>query len=424
MLKKFLHVAVMVVLIVLLGATVATAQDGEETEEPSDTDAAPSGTPAEICEQAQPPEEPETREYDAPQQVLDPSVDYRAVICTEYGPVYVDLFEGLTPETVNNFVFLAQNDFYDNLTFHRVIADFMVQGGDPQGDGTGGPGYQFEDEFVSFLTFDRPGLLAMANSGADTNGSQFFITTVVTDWLNFNHTIFGEVLAGQDNAEAIPPTESNPAAALNEVVIIEDPSRVETDYSPSERVSRETLASKLDEIPALNTLEQNDDLTGDFDTADYVDMLPEDVQETASTFFDDYNHQYTATVTHEKPDCDFEAVPIQALTFDIHVFETTEDARAASQDDDTLGTLLAEGNEAEDVTLDFSGLPGERWTAETDCDGEMTAARVVRHVGHFLVTTKAVYPADSDFNVQFLDGVNVEVYENTFREELRREASQ
>ena len=110
--------------------------------------------------------------------VLEPDVDYRAIFCTTAGTVYVDLYESLTPMTVNNFVFLAQQGYYDNTTFHRVIPDFMVQGGDPTATGSGGPGYQFGDEPVGFLTFDRPGLLAMANAGPGTNGSQFFITTV------------------------------------------------------------------------------------------------------------------------------------------------------------------------------------------------------------------------------------------------------
>ncbi|MCQ2575404.1 MAG: peptidylprolyl isomerase [Treponema sp.] len=125
-----------------------------------------------------------------------------AILTTEKGEIALELFYKQTPMTVMNFVGLAEGTldaakgkpFYDGLKFHRVIADFMIQGGDPLGNGTGGPGYKFEDEFVDELIFDKPGKLAMANSGANTNGSQFFITHVPTDWLNHKHTIFGQVV--------------------------------------------------------------------------------------------------------------------------------------------------------------------------------------------------------------------------------------
>ncbi len=129
-----------------------------------------------------------------------------AVLSTEKGDIVLELFYKDTPMTVSNFVGLAEGTldaakgkpFYNGLKFHRVIANFMIQGGDPQGNGTGGPGYKFPDEFVEGKIFDKPGKLAMANSGANTNGSQFFITHVPTDWLNYKHTIFGEVVTGQD----------------------------------------------------------------------------------------------------------------------------------------------------------------------------------------------------------------------------------
>lgn len=134
-----------------------------------------------------------------------------AVLTTEKGEIVLNLFYKETPMTVTNFVGLAEGTldaakgkpFYDGLKFHRVIADFMIQGGDPRGNGTGGPGYKFPDEFVDGLIFDKPGKLAMANSGANTNGSQFFITHVPTDWLNYKHTIFGEVLAGQNVVDTV-----------------------------------------------------------------------------------------------------------------------------------------------------------------------------------------------------------------------------
>lgn len=134
-----------------------------------------------------------------------------AVLVTEKGQIILNLFYKETPLTVSNFVGLAEGKldvtqgkpFYDGLTFHRVISDFMIQGGDPRGNGTGGPGYQFADEFVDGFIFDEPGKLAMANSGSNTNGSQFFITHVPTDWLNYKHTIFGEVLEGQNVVDSV-----------------------------------------------------------------------------------------------------------------------------------------------------------------------------------------------------------------------------
>ena len=121
-----------------------------------------------------------------------------AVMNTDKGTIRLDLYADRTPLTVANFVNLVQRGFYDGLSFHRVIDDFMVQGGCPQGTGTGGPGYRFEDEFVPSLRHDEPGKLSMANAGPGTNGSQFFITHVATPWLDDAHTIFGAVQGSED----------------------------------------------------------------------------------------------------------------------------------------------------------------------------------------------------------------------------------
>jgi len=121
-----------------------------------------------------------------------------AKIKTNKGDINITLFPNETPFTVLNFVNLSKKGYYNNLKFHRVIADFMIQGGCPQGTGMGGPGYNFKDEFVKELVFDKPGILAMANSGPSTNGSQFFITHTETSWLNHKHTIFGEVVSSED----------------------------------------------------------------------------------------------------------------------------------------------------------------------------------------------------------------------------------
>ncbi len=122
---------------------------------------------------------------------------------TDKGTIRVELFEEQTPKTVANFEKLCGEGFYDGLAFHRVIPDFMIQGGCPKGDGTGGPGYQFEDEFVPELKHDGPGVLSMANAGPNTNCPQFFITHLATPHLDGRHTVFGRVVEGQDVVDAI-----------------------------------------------------------------------------------------------------------------------------------------------------------------------------------------------------------------------------
>jgi peptidyl-prolyl cis-trans isomerase B (cyclophilin B) len=123
-----------------------------------------------------------------------------ATIRTNKGDINLELFADQAPYTVANFVNLAERGYYDGLLFHRVIPNFMVQGGCPHGTGTGGPGYKFQDECTPALKHDRPGILSMANAGPGTNGSQFFITHVPTDWLNGKHTVFGAVKSAADQA--------------------------------------------------------------------------------------------------------------------------------------------------------------------------------------------------------------------------------
>ena len=132
--------------------------------------------------------------------VISYSKEYKmkVKIMTEKGDININLLPEKSPVTVANFVNLAKKGYYDGLKFHRVIDNFMAQGGDPTGTGSGGPGYQFEDEVDNGLNFSKSGKLAMANAGPGTNGSQFFITTVPTEWLNGNHTIFGEVVSDDD----------------------------------------------------------------------------------------------------------------------------------------------------------------------------------------------------------------------------------
>lgn len=126
------------------------------------------------------------------------NITLNAKIKTDRGDINLKLFPEVAPMTITSFVTLAKKGFYNGLKFHRVIEDFMIQGGDPTGTGAGGPGYQFRDEFKEGVVFDKKGLLAMANAGPNTNGSQFFITHVPTEWLNYKHTIFGEVVSEED----------------------------------------------------------------------------------------------------------------------------------------------------------------------------------------------------------------------------------
>ncbi len=202
-------------------ATVPSADEAiTDTADTTDSTTAAAGAVADV--------EPVERNgfYTAPpEMVIDSAQYYYATLQTAQGDIRVQLFADRAPTTVNNFVFLAREGFYDNTTFHRVIEDFMAQAGDPTGTGTGGPGYQFEDEFDPYTEFDRGGLLAMANSGPGTNGSQFFITYEPTPWLNGLHTIFGEVIEGREVLDSLslrdPMAASEPGDLIESITIEE-----------------------------------------------------------------------------------------------------------------------------------------------------------------------------------------------------------
>jgi peptidyl-prolyl cis-trans isomerase B (cyclophilin B) len=147
---------------------------------------------------------------------IDPAKNYTATFDTSRGTIVCDLFAADAPNTVNNFVFLARDKFYDGTTFHRVIADFMIQGGDPEGTGRGGPGYKFADELKSNPRKHKVGSLSMANAGPNTNGSQFFITHVVTSHLDGKHTVFGQVKSGQDVVNAVQQGDKLNSVAIEE----------------------------------------------------------------------------------------------------------------------------------------------------------------------------------------------------------------
>jgi len=166
------------------------------------------------------------KKYSAPPPMtIDPKKKYTATFKTDKGDFVVELYADKAPQTVNNFVFLARDHFYDGVTFHRVIRDFMAQGGDPTGTGSGGPGYKFGDEFHPSLKHNGPGILSMANAGPGTNGSQFFITHGPTPHLDNKHTVFGKVTQGMDIVLSIhdrdPGRATQPGTKINSIEISE-----------------------------------------------------------------------------------------------------------------------------------------------------------------------------------------------------------
>lgn len=217
----------------LLGACGDADEDFDPTEAPRNTATPePTATVTRDASSAGAQDAPPTKGFDELQQwdappamMLEDGVDYRARIITNFGDVTVDLFEGEAPNTVNNFVFLANQGFYENVPIHRVLAGFVIQSGDPTGTGTGGPGYRFADEPV-VRDYTR-GTLAMANAGPNTNGSQFFITLAdLSGQLPKNYTIFGEVVEGLDVVDQIAqvPVQRGPsgeASSPTEPVFIE-----------------------------------------------------------------------------------------------------------------------------------------------------------------------------------------------------------
>jgi cyclophilin family peptidyl-prolyl cis-trans isomerase len=176
--------------------------------------------PAQGGSQTQKEEKMERKTYDkVPEMQIDVNKKYTAVFETSKGNFEIELYPDKAPKTVNNFVFLAREKFYDGLIFHRIIKDFMVQGGDPQGTGMGGPGYKFEDEFNDVKL--TKGVLAMANSGPNTNGSQFFIVTAeATDWLDGKHTAFGRVISGLEAVMSIQESKTGENDKPEEDIVV------------------------------------------------------------------------------------------------------------------------------------------------------------------------------------------------------------
>lgn len=303
-----------------------------------------------------------------PTMTIDTGKFYYATLKTQRGDIKVQLFADQAPITVNNFVFLAREGYYNDTSFHRVLEGFMAQAGDPTGSGSGGPGYQFDDEIVGTLTFDRPGLLAMANAGPGTNGSQFFITFAPTDWLNGLHTIFGEVIEGQDVLNAITKRdpgqgEGTPGDTLYTVLIEESgesilppppptptPTVTPTPFAPS------SLDSSIRPLATITASER----------ANYFNIPAEQVIDTSKS--------YTATMKTSKGDLiialNDDAAPIAVNNFVVLSNLGFYDGLPINQVNP--GQLLVLGSPNSDPTADA----GYKIAAETGITGTLDAGSI------------------------------------------------
>lgn len=335
--KSFFSLSLMLILMMLATSSALNAQDDS-----------PEGTPDEICANATPADDPENREFAAAEDVLEAGVDYRAILCTNVGAIYVDLYEEFTPITVNNFVFLSQNGYYNNTNFHRVIENFMAQAGDPTGTGSGGPGYRFIDEYVGFLNFNRSGLLAMANTGQPTtNGSQFFITTALPTHLNFAHTIFGDVLVGQDVVDNIelrdPQTATSDGTSLDTVVIITNPELVDAEIAEVVFATEEDAQTILDNLPDLG-IPLDPNVTGVFSSDEVVTNLSDDIRGEAETLLGANNHLFSVSASHINDTCDLTNIPFMRVKYTLHTFTSTVDASNVIADEFLLD-FITNGND-------------------------------------------------------------------------------
>lgn len=212
--RQWLWIGAAVVVIAAAGFLAWWLTQQQATPQPTPTPAAATERPLAAMEPA------ERVDYykSPPEMQIDQSKQYVATIHTAKGNIVVELYADKAPNTVNNFVFLANQGYYDGTTFHRVIPGFMAQAGDPSGTGGGGPGYTFEDEFHPDLRHDGPGVLSMANRGENTNGSQFFITYDATPHLDDKHAVFGKVIEGMDVLEQITPRDPQQATEPGDLI--------------------------------------------------------------------------------------------------------------------------------------------------------------------------------------------------------------
>ncbi len=373
------------------------------------TAASDAQTPEQLCAAAVPAKDPETRKFAAADQVVEAGVDYRAIFCTAVGPVYVDLTEKETPLTVNNFVFLAQKGYYNNTTFHRVLANFMAQGGDPTATGTGGPGYKFNDEIRPALTFDAPGKLAMANSGANTNGSQFFITVAPRPDLNNGYTLFGLVVKGQANVSKIElrdPDKSptTPGTTLNTVLIITDPTKVlVTDNPPPTQAD---VVKALDGINTMITSELENTLENQKlsqTTAEVVSTAPDAARKDLETLLTANNHQYRVSSTLNNKACDVSQLQFYYATYTMDAFATAKDAANAIADPAMEKIALESGFTEKKISGD---LTFPYFTAsETVCTKPIVHAMTYWRHGNFIITAQIAWPVEATQGLDVLDKV-------------------
>jgi peptidyl-prolyl cis-trans isomerase A (cyclophilin A) len=227
--KKIILLLVLSMLV--FGCAQAPVEETEEIEEVEEVEEAADEeveeTTEDETEEVEETPDEETEEETPEEPEAEESKNTMVLLETSMGDIKIQLFDDLVPITAGNFKKLVEEGFYDGIIFHRVIADFMLQGGDPEGTGRGGPGYKIEDEFVDDLRHDRKGLLSMANSGPNTGGSQFFITLVPTPWLDDKHAIFGEVIEGIDVVDAIGAVDTGAMDKPKEDVVINKASVVE-----------------------------------------------------------------------------------------------------------------------------------------------------------------------------------------------------
>ncbi|MBI1277908.1 MAG: hypothetical protein GC179_07250 [Anaerolineaceae bacterium] len=364
-------------------------------------------TPEQLCAAAVPAKDPDTRKFTAADQVLQSGIDYRAIFCTAVGPVYVDLTEKETPQTVNNFVFLAQKGYYNNTTFHRVLANFMAQGGDPTATGTGDPGYKFNDEIRPALTFNAPGKLAMANSGPNTNGSQFFITVAPQPNLDGGYTIFGLVVKGQANVSKIELRDpdknpTTPGTSLNTVLIITDPTKVLlTDNPPPTQADVEKA---LDGINTRITTElaniiENKKLSQT--TAEVISSAPEAARKDLETLLTTNHHQYRVSSTLNNKACDVSQLQFYVASYTIDAYATVKDAAAAISDP-AMEKIAVESGLTEKKTSGNLTFP-YFIASESICTKSVVHAMTYWRRGNFVITAEIVWPTEATQGLDVLD---------------------
>ncbi|MEL7674852.1 MAG: peptidylprolyl isomerase [Chloroflexota bacterium] len=388
-LNALVSLALVAAWLVATPAAAIFAQDGQ--------------SPEAICEAAtQDIAEPETRDFEQAGQVLEEGVDYWAVLCTAQGPIVVDLLEDEAPVAVNNFVFLARQGYYNNTTFHRVLPGFMAQGGDPTATGSGGPGYEFPDE-IGDLIFDKPGILAMANAGPDTNGSQFFITYAPTPWLNRLHTIFGQVYSGQGAAELLTPRDPEQLPdfegdALRTVVIVEGAEGIaaEPDAAPTfehwltllERLIGDQIGAPfavVSELSGTRTLDER--------AAGWGSVGGDALEQYMTGYLAENDYLGGAALALAVEECPAapEDLPFWSLRFEVDDFGNEESAKAVVADDARSEQLVESGafeSYAEGALI--GGRVYRRPVADNACGADAALYRLELPVGRYVLAVEAL----------------------------------